>query len=219
MHVRVSQLVDGRLSRWERIQLEKHFKICQECRTTFSELLANRHSLQGAARRPVPADLSLRLRIVASHAAAARRVTRWDVWRAHIRLMVHNLMRPLAVPVAGGITSALVLFSAISPSLVVPLPQGPDFNALVTQASIKSVGPLALPAHDVVIVEVTVDEQGKLLEYRIPESLRKTMDEAACRALAQNLLLAQFTPGTVFGQPRVSKLLLSFSRSRIDVKG
>ena len=45
------------------------------------------------------------------------------------------------------------------------------------------------------------------------------INEALRREIENNLLFARFTPAMAFGQPKQGKLLVSFRRSHIDVKG
>ncbi|MDE3166364.1 MAG: hypothetical protein KGN36_11205, partial [Acidobacteriota bacterium] len=81
-----------------------------------------RSGLKGMATAPSPSKLSARLRVVASH-ERARQITRANIaarirsLRSDIRLYFDNLMRPFAVPVTGGMFTALLLFSILVPTL------------------------------------------------------------------------------------------------------
>src|SRR5207302_196840 len=71
---------------------------------------------------PMPAHLAANLRVLASH-ERARRVsraslsTRTQFVYDRIRLWFDNLMRPMALPLGGGLLSAVVLFSVLVPTL------------------------------------------------------------------------------------------------------
>src|SRR5260370_21332225 len=84
-----------------------------------------RARLRNMARPPVPASLSTKLRVMASH-ECAQRVARKNLsprvanWVTATRLAFDNLMRPFAVPVTGGLLSAFVIFSLLVPSLSFP---------------------------------------------------------------------------------------------------
>ena len=72
-------------------------------------------------RRP-SADLAMRLRVLASQESARRRSRAslrqsLRTWLIDFRLMADNLMRPLAIPTAGGFVSALLLFGVLAPRL------------------------------------------------------------------------------------------------------
>lgn len=189
------------------------------------ELLRHLKSLP--ARTP-PESLTVRLRVTASQEAVRRR-TRVSLpvfWRHLLglaRLRSHNLMRPLAIPTAGGFVSALLLFAMLAPGLMV---QGSSISAtsnedvptgLYTGASLRSFVPLDF-THQEVDIELTIDGQGRIVDYEIPNG-RILKCPALRRAIEKNLLFTQFNPATSFGQPMTGKVRLSFRTSRIDVKG
>jgi hypothetical protein len=132
---------------------------------------------------------------------------------------MHNLMRPLAIPAAGGLVSALVLFSILTPPLTIGVVSANNDipTVLYTEASLKSV-PFVYGDDDIV-VELTIDEQGNMVDYKLPT--RSHLDESPDlrRLFESNLLFTKFTPATTFGQPMVGKVRISFRASRIDVKG
>src|SRR5262249_19272415 len=84
-----------------------------------------REALQGLRRPAVPAELTARLRVIASH-ERQRRLRHLSIaafvqfWLAQMQLAFDNLMRPLAVPVAGGSLSAVALFALLFPCLSFP---------------------------------------------------------------------------------------------------
>lgn len=176
------------------------------------------------ARVP-PAELGIRLRILASQELERRRIRNsWPArlarWRHSLRLRADNLMRPLAIPTAGGFVSALLLFGALAPSLAVPgiTASARDIpTILYTEPSVKRFVPLDSAQHDL-IVEITLDGNGRVVDYSIPNG-EHTMSPHQRRAIENHLLFAEFTPATRFFQPTGGKLRISFLSSRIDVKG
>jgi hypothetical protein len=78
--------------------------------------------LRKMAQAPVPADLAARLRVLASH-ERERQLARVNIGErvrrmaAKIDLAFENLMRPVALPVTGGLVSALLLFGLMVPTL------------------------------------------------------------------------------------------------------
>src|SRR4051794_22724275 len=115
-HVReqISLMLDARLTSPEWEKSREHIRSCRQCDAHF-EFMQNLHAdLREMARPPVPARLTMQLRVMASH-EYARRLTRASFsaflqhCRGNMRLAFDNLMRPFAVPVTGGLFTALLL--------------------------------------------------------------------------------------------------------------
>src|SRR5258708_19290125 len=72
-----------------------------------------------------PAQLLMELQVLASR-ERMRQLSRGTVtallhfWAVEMRLLFDNLMRPIAIPLAGGIVSAVFLFSMLQPTLQFP---------------------------------------------------------------------------------------------------
>lgn len=127
-------------------------------------------------------------------------------------------MRPLAIPLAGGLASAVFLFGMVVPNVATYQSfTGNDVpTALYTEATVKSTGPFTFGDDDI-IVELTVDEQGRMVDYSFPSKVSE--DPELLRIIENNLLFTTFTPATTFGQPTAGKVRVSFSKSHIEVKG
>src|SRR6185295_18298484 len=130
-------------------------------------------------------------------------------------------LRPLALPLAGGICSAVVLLSAwLVPTY--PVVRGNDRadipTVLSTEVTVKETAPIGT-ANDGVVVDVSVDDQGRMVDYTIVSGLDGLKNVQMRRSLENALLFIVFTPATAFGQPMAGKLRLQFGSSRIDVKG
>jgi hypothetical protein len=130
-----------------------------------------------------------------------------------------NLMRPVALPLAGGLLSALLLFSVLVPNISfsrrqivrdVPI-------SLFTEATVKSQPPFGFNDDDFVL-EVLIDEQGRMTDYSVAEGQRLSVDPQLRRSIENNLLFTEFQPKTSFGQPAASRLFVSFKRSHFNVK-
>src|SRR5205823_898690 len=81
-----------------------------------------RDSMRDMATPPVPAELTARLRVAASYhlAEVARRRdarARFEHWGMRIRLAFDHMMRPVALPLAGGLFSSFTCFLFLLPSL------------------------------------------------------------------------------------------------------
>lgn len=225
----LSSFVDGLLSDEEQRKMDTHLTDCGRCSAELRRMRQMRTTLRRMPVRVAPAGLNTRLKVVASQ-ELVRQKTRasvpamWADWLATFRLWRENLMRPLAIPTAGGFLSAVVLFGILpigmlSPSLAIPMATITDVpTGLYTQASIKSVSPVGFNDEDVV-VELTIDDQGRILQYTIPDCPDMIKTAGLRRSIENSLLFTQFTPATTFGQPMSGKIRLSFRNSRIDVKG
>jgi hypothetical protein len=185
-----------------------------------------RSALRGLPEACPPAHLSTALRVMASkeHQRALARQRHFDSTADSLRLWFENLMRPLALPFAGGLVSALLLFGMLLPTFTLHRGTGTDIPvALFTDPSIKA--EIAFPAVDngigidSIIVKVLVDSQGRMVDYSLPKGYGLENHPEIRRALENKLLLfTQFTPATMFGQPTSGVVYVSFQRQSIDIK-
>lgn len=218
----LSAYVDGVLPNAERREVSVHIRSCHSCRLQFEQLEQARHLLKRLPRHAPPSLLAEKLRGLAATESARRRADlsrvnpiRYAWQAASVRL--ENLMRPLAIPFAGGMVSAMVLFSMLVPTYPIVartvLEDVP--TVLYQEPTVKSVAPFAF-ADQEFLVEVTIDELGQVIDYKLPQG---TESEELKREIENTLLFARFTPALAFGQPTAGKVRLSFRRSFIDVKG
>ena len=182
--------------------------------------------LKALPRRQAPHDLRVSLQILASKESAHRKKwanapaflvrfkNEFDLWKT-------NMMRPLALPCAGGLTAAVLVFTMfvqIHPvranSLMDDRP-----TALYTEPAAKTLAPFEPPTADAE-VEVSIDEQGRIAGYNVVEG-NPVLNIEVRRSVERTLLFTEFTPATSFGQAVPSKLRLTLRRgaSAITVKG
>jgi len=164
----------------------------------------------------VPDYLANKLRVLASHERARQMRrgafgNRFAPWIDRFELSFNNLMRPLAVPAAGGLVSALIVFSFIFvPSFGTARPLGFDPSIqLLTPVDGTVVGaPDETPgeilrgpalACDKTIVELIVDETGHVRDWTM---LRGQMDEDVMNMI----IWSKFIPATYFGRPVTGKV-------------
>jgi hypothetical protein len=180
-------------------------------------------ALRSLPQRIPPAGLTMRLRVLASREFQTRNQTTWDRcinWFHHVRWMADNMMRPLALPFAGGLFSAVALFTTfVVPTYPVRASDTYDVpTMLTTEAFIKSTGPLG-SADSNVVVDVTIDEQGRMVDYIVISGAAILTDAARRRRLENTLLFTEFVPATAFGVPTAGRVRLSLNSSQIEVKG
>jgi hypothetical protein len=213
---RISLLLDCKLPAAEREYVLAHLDACGQCGERFESMQHMRASLRDMARPRVPAALVTQLRVMASH-ECARRIARKNLaaraahWVTATRLAFDNLMRPFAVPVTGGVMSALVMFSLLVPSLSFPHNYSYEPPLAVAATDVqwgdpdgKIVGASAdharlLPGDAVIYgnevsLTLLIDEHGRVQDYYL--SGGELTDE-----MKSLILLSQFTPATVSGQP------------------
>lgn len=220
---RYSFHLDGDLEDWERAELAAHLKICRSCSVRWKSMREIRARLGQLTAPRIPIRLSVQLRVLASH-EHARRLARLDfrirlrTWKETARLYFENLMRPVALPLAGGILSALLLFSALVPSLSFrhqvtndpPLsfvdPRG--YWPLGMTSAVNWVGeaPRLEPVDSVVssdenVLELTIDDEGKVVDYSVRQG-------QLTPEMATIIQWSIFTPAMFFGRPTWGKTLV-----------
>jgi len=203
-------------------------------RSVLRELLRSDQELQAGLRslprRVATPGLTTSLRVIASR-ERQRRLTaqrgRWGrltEWSDRLSLQVSNLMRPLALPLAGGVFSAIVLFGVMLGSTFPVRANTNGFDdvptMLTTSASVKGLGPISFwDDGDSVVVDVSLDGQGRMVDYRIVSGADLLQDAAMRRRLENKLLFTEFVPATAFGIPTTSRLCVRIGASRVEVKG
>jgi hypothetical protein len=139
---------------------------------------------------------------------------------ARLRFQLDLLMRPLALPLAGGLVSALVLFALVVPTFMPHrIVSGWDVpTVLSTEPIFVGMGPFGF-GEDEVMVDLTVDSQGRFVDYSLPDGQAWVNNPEARRAVENALLFTRFSPGTTFGLPASAKVRITLRRSHIDVRG
>ncbi len=220
---RLSEYLDGRLSEAQRQRILAHLDGCPDCALLCAQLAHTRRALKRLPVLVPPAYLTDALRVIASR-ERFRRLTYSDAaawfahWAGHVRLWVDNLMRPVALPFAGGLISAIILFSMLVPSVLFQRSVVNDvpLERLFREAAVASPAPFGFN-QDHFILEVTVDRNGRMVDYRITEGEELIRNPALRRAIENYVLFTGFSPATAFGQPTYGKVTVSFSRYQFNV--
>ena len=221
----LSAFLDGRIVESEKRLLEKHLKFCVECGARYASMGAIQTALRAVPVRKVDRHLSLSLRALGSREAARRR--RQVDFRAklhdlagRVTFWVSELMKPLALPAAGGLATAVLLFVAVMTSFsgIISAPQPGDIpTVLATEALLKST--LLETAPEEINVGVLVDEQGRVTDYSLPKGLDEITRQELRREIGKSLLFTQFQPATMFGQPTAGWVRVKFRRTQLEVRG
>ena len=112
---RISLLFDDQLSPEGRENVLAHTRVCRECGTHLESLQTQRALLRKMAQMPVPDALATSLRVMASHERERQlvRISMRERMRrlvAKVDLAFDNLMRPVALPLTGGLAFHVVAF-------------------------------------------------------------------------------------------------------------
>jgi len=219
VHESMSSYLDNRLEESDRRSVAHHLEECVECSTQHGRMAGVRESLRSLPIVLAPEHLAADLQILASKEVLRSRrmssVSAWlQFWMGRAQLVIDNLMRPMALPFAGGLTSALFIFCMLVPNLGLLRTGANDTpSALYTEASVENVADFGSRASDDTLLEVRVDGQGRMVDYSL---LQGQMNSD----VGNFLLFTTYTPATVFLQPAAGRIVIRRTRrSGIVVKG
>ena len=223
----LSAFLDNRVIEPERRALIQHMEKCAPCSARHRELVAIQRTLAAAPLRAVDRRLALNLRVMASREAARRR--RQVDFQTRVRdlferaiFSINTLMKPLALPAAGGVATAVLLFLAVMTNFqgLYSVPQPNDLpTALATEAWPMKQTALLSRVPDEITVEVLVDGQGRIIDYTVPAGASGVTREQLRRAIGNSLPFIQFHPATSFGQPTSGWVSVTLRRTQLDVEG
>lgn len=215
--------MDGQLSEAEREHIFSHLEQCRQCSEVYAQTLRVRNALRALPVLPAPPELLPRLLVLASRERARQQVTGTPAaLLAHLvgraRLWLDNIMGPIAVPVAGGLLSALLLFAMLVPTMLFQRSLGEDVPlvALYSDPAVTSPAPFGFEA-DHFILEVTVDRNGKMVDYSVADGHRIMQNPRLRRSIENYVLFTGFSPARAFGRPVFGKVTVSFSRYQFNV--
>jgi len=217
----LSEFLDHRVAGDEWTRVAGHLAVCRECAAYLREFTELRDSLKSLPQPAVPERLSTQLQVLASHERARWNTTKtlplaFHNWAGNIKLAIDNLMRPLALPMAGGLASALLLFGLLVPTLGYrPNVLNDVPTRLSTSATLVEVSPLGIHG-DETVVELFVDAKGQATDYSVQ---RGSVSPEMQADLTKLMFFSRFTPATWFGQPTNGTVLVSFRRINYVVRG
>ncbi len=216
----ISEFLDRRLAGNERIRVVQHLARCRECAAHLEELSELRESLRSQPVAPVPQRLQTQLLVLASRERARWNSTRTlplalRTWTRDAKFTIDNLMRPLALPFAGGVLSAMVLFSMLVPTFGSrPSVRNDVPIGWYTAATLVEVAPFI--NNDETVVELYIDDKGQAMDYAVQQG---TVSPELQSDLTKMMFSSRFTPATWFGQPTNGTVLVSFRRVHYVVHG
>lgn len=217
----ISEFLDQRLSGEDRTRLVEHLGRCRECSAYHEEISQSRNALRSLPVAAVPDRLRTELQVLAS-----RERVRWNAnrtlplafraWIRSLQFSAENMMRPLALPLAGGVLSALFLFSVLVPTLGFKPSVGNDVPIrLYTPATLVELAPFAMN-NDETVVELYIDDRGQATDYAVQ---RGKMSAEMQADVTKMMFQSRFTPATAFGQPTNGRVVITFRRINYIVRG
>ncbi|HXK02545.1 MAG TPA: zf-HC2 domain-containing protein [Verrucomicrobiae bacterium] len=225
----IGLLLDRQLDADGRERVLAHIETCRACAKRLESMQGLRATMRGMSQVQVPPELTARLRVSASHycASVERRrnfAARMSHLRERIRLEFDNLMRPMAVPVAGGVLSSFACFLFLVPSLSFQHNYGlepPIFHPdpaivagftdpegeLVGATNVKLEWGSSLITGDEISLTVLVDPTGQVQDWTVCGG--ELTDE-----MKNLIMFSKFIPATASGQPTWGLKQLVFPRQR-----
>lgn len=217
---RFTEYLDGRLNGVEMQDISAHLNGCRACTREWDELRGTQGMLVALGPAPEPPDLLLRIRVAVSQERARARRTLSDVWS----LAWKNTIGPFLLQASAGFASAVLLLGTVTVLVTMftqpqPVQASADEPLGVATAPrlmylSSGVGDSVDTSTTPVVVEVYINDEGQVYDYRIVSGPA----DASTRAAVENLLLlSRFQPARYFGQPVRGLAVLSFSG--ISVRG
>ena len=114
---RLPGYVDGALYTRDRTQLREHLNACMACREQLERYRRLARCLANVESVAPPEDLALRIRLAAAHARTREAWGRRALHRA--RLILENIVQPLALPATGGVLAAVFAFLFVVQGILV----------------------------------------------------------------------------------------------------
>ena len=202
-----------------------HVEKCGVCQREYRSLSSLRTALRAMRRPAMPDGLAERLRVLASHERErlllrASLAARFRNWRERVQLSFDNLMRPLALPFAGGLLSALstlVIFASMMQTQAFPYNAGGDVRPPMIATDpdgqvVDWVGraPQLVPvtddvSSDAIAVLLRIDPEGRVADYMVAQG-------QATPEMKNFFLFSRFTPATSFCQPTWGYKMVLFPR-------
>lgn len=184
----------------------------RESAESLSALLRHLSSVQP------PADLSMRIRLAVSHESSPRF---WARWKIHI----DNLMRPLAVPAAGGVLAAVMSFTTLMGSVgMTPRMFAEDVPLAFFDKAFVATPEMSMPTPFSVTEETLVlafiDGEGSVYDFRVISNDGKRPNPKLTAELASALVTTRFEPAMNFGRPVPGTMLITLRPAdRVEVRG
>lgn len=214
---RFSQYLDGTVNGREMQSVSNHLADCKRCGTEFESWRAMQKMLACVGQVKAPSDLGLRLRLAMSHEKARREGHWWD----GLSVRWDNVLRPALLQASAGLAGALVLIGSVVMLVgVVAAPQAVLANdeplgAMTAPHYLYTASPaqpLLTSEDSTIVIEADVNALGKIYNYTIVSGPKDQATEAQVR---DRLMLLQYEPARIFGEPVRGRVLITFAGTSV----
>jgi len=184
--------LDNAMPEEERRELRSHLRNCRPCADSCDRTARVRGAVRSLPKPEIPGVLATRLLMLASQ-EHSRRIGIARSWWKRWMNRFSDMMKPIAVPLAGGIGAAVLLFSAFIPLYGRPQSSADVPCVVFTQPILERTGPIGFPpAPGDAVVDLNIDQQGRIVSYTIIESSGPA--DAVRRSIENSLLFTRFQP-------------------------
>jgi len=209
-----SSYLDGAVTGMAMRQIADHLDCCEDCFEDFRRLRSTQTALSALGPMKAPPDLSLRLRVAISR----ERMRTPRHWMSMLQSRWENTFAPFLLQASAGIASTILLVGVIAmligmfatpePLAARDQPIGMASSPRFLYSSVETETVPIGGRDNPVVVEVCIDGQGKVYDYRIVSG----PNDAATRSELENVLLfSVFEPARSFGQPVRGLAVLAFT--------
>lgn len=210
-----SPYLDGAMSGRDMHAMEQHLAGCPPCRADYAALARTQSLVAGLGRRPAPPELALKLRVALSQAASRSLSRRMEaLW-----VNLENALNAVMVPATAGIVTSVFAFGllvgVIAPGQLQGSQDVPTSLYTPPQLTVAPFDPLGAAGAESLVVEIAVDAQGRVQDYRILSGPRDAQE--LLPKLNRMMIFTIFQPATNFGRPIPGRTVLTLSK--VNVRG
>ncbi|MGH9452785.1 MAG: anti-sigma factor family protein [Terriglobia bacterium] len=204
-----SDFIDNACEPAVRSSLRYHLSYCAACQSELERAQLVSSDLGALPRRSVPAEADLRLRVRIS-----QELHRNVLQRLWVRM--DNALHALLLPASGGAVAALVLFTLMLRSLMLPVNHAPDVPLPIsTPPQVRMLAPLDFnPGSQPLVVVTEVGPDGNAIGYHV---ISGAQTPEIMKHLDRLIYFSIFLPATRFGRPSKGRMVLSLRE--ITVRG
>jgi hypothetical protein len=204
-----SDLIDGACVPSARSSIRYHLAYCVACQRDLERARLISSDLAQLPRCSMPPEVDLRLRVRVSQELHRNVVGR-------LGMRAENALHALLLPASGGAISALILFTLMLRSLMMPVNHTPDVpTPISTPPQVRLLAPLDFNIGTQPLVVVTeVGADGNATGYHV---ISGSQTPEILKHLDRLIYFSIFLPATRFGKPAKGRMVLSLRE--ITVRG
>lgn len=204
-----------------------HLDACPTCRRELERYRRIQRVMSFAPRPAPPQDLGMSIRLAVTDARNSGGLQgRFRRAKDRLELVLKNIFEPLALPAAGGVVFALLVFAMVyqvlGPGMPVSAATPDSPTNLLQPARLEVLAGFEMSRLEEatrtggerpLLVEAMVNADGQAVSYRV---ISGQVDPNVQRELDQVVLFSRFRPEMNFGRPTSGgRVVLSFSQIRV----